>query len=70
MAFKIEKDTCIDCGLCREVCPLDAVVHSWGFVTAYRILVDRCTECGGVSSAPCIRYCPVDDCIITIAKDE
>jgi NAD-dependent dihydropyrimidine dehydrogenase PreA subunit len=55
----IVKEYCIDCALCREVCPYTAVY----FVpTKWRIelAIDqaRCTGCGGPDRAPCVQFCP------------
>ncbi len=68
--FEIVQDKCIACGNCREVCPLDAVIHTWTFDARYRttikILGDACVGCGGPAKAPCVRFCPVPDCIVPV----
>ena len=45
--LKIDTAVCIRCGLCREVCPQDAVhpklhdIHHW-----FEVVADECTGCG------------------------
>src|SRR5262249_2084595 len=53
------KELCIDCAVCREVCPYTAVF----FVpTQWKmdLPVDqsRCTGGGGPEHAPCVQFCP------------
>jgi NAD-dependent dihydropyrimidine dehydrogenase PreA subunit len=53
------KELCIDCAVCREVCPYTAVF----FVpTKWKIALQvdqvRCTGCGGPEHAPCVQFCP------------
>jgi NAD-dependent dihydropyrimidine dehydrogenase PreA subunit len=53
------KELCIECAVCREVCPYTAVF----FVpTKWKIALQvdqvRCTGCGGPEHAPCVQFCP------------
>ena len=50
MAIKIDQEECIGCGLCVDVCPLQAI--SLGNDKA-KVDKDACTECG-----QCIDECP------------
>ena len=55
----IVKENCIDCALCREVCPFTAVYFvpsKWRIQLA--IDQARCTGCGGPARAPCVQFCP------------
>ena len=53
MKVRIELGRCIACGLCREVCPEDAVhpklidIHHW-----FEVVEAECTGCG-----ECLDYC-------------
>ena len=71
--FEIVQDICIACGNCREVCPLDAIIHSWTPDTKYRttliVLQDPCVGCGGPETAPCVKFCPVPGCVIPVYPD-
>ncbi|MCD8480353.1 MAG: 4Fe-4S binding protein [Candidatus Cloacimonetes bacterium] len=51
MAVKIDKDTCIGCGACVDVCPVSALK-----MEADKAVVDEgtCIDCGA-----CIATCPV-----------
>jgi ferredoxin len=57
--FRIVEEKCIDCGLCREVCPYTAVYIEPN-PRKIRFVVDeaRCTGCGGQDHALCVRFCP------------
>lgn len=54
-------DECIDCDLCPEECPNEAI-----FIAddTYHINADKCTECVGHYDTPsCVSVCPVE-CIL------
>jgi ferredoxin len=57
---EIEQSICIACGLCREVCPEDAVhpklhnIHHW-----FEVIPDECTGCGD-----CLSYCPAPGALV------
>ncbi|MFO7937998.1 MAG: 4Fe-4S binding protein [Kiritimatiellia bacterium] len=48
MAYKIT-DACVSCGLCKDVCPVDAIKEG----TPYSIDPDTCIDCGA-----CAGECP------------
>ena len=53
------KELCIDCAVCREVCPYTAVFFvptKWKI--ALQVDQARCTGCGGPEHAPCVQFCP------------
>jgi ferredoxin len=52
MAYKIDPDVCIDCGVCAAECPVEAISEGDGF---HVIDPDLCTDCGN-----CAEVCPVD----------
>lgn len=59
MALKIE-DTCISCGSCEAVCPLEAISMGEEF---FEIDPDICSECKGYFDKPqCADVCPTDSC--------
>jgi ferredoxin len=65
--FTMDKSRCIDCGLCREVCPFTAVMlvpTRWKI--AFEVDRERCRGCGGPSKAPCVRYCPSPGSLIPV----
>ena len=43
MAFVIEKETCIACGACEGVCPVEAISEADG---KYEIDGTTCIDCG------------------------
>lgn len=49
MAVKINKEKCIGCGLCNNVCPVEAIEIKEGKA----VVDDKCIECG-----VCITQCP------------
>ena len=65
--FVMDKSKCIECGLCREVCPFTAVfLVPTRWKVAFEIERDRCHGCGGPSKAPCVRYCPSPGALIPV----
>lgn len=63
MGFAINESVCIECGICRELCPPRAIRHQ-RHKTIHRYEVDqaRCVEC---DDAPCLAFCPVDNAVET-----
>ncbi len=58
--FRIVEEKCIDCGLCREVCPYTAVyIKPDPYKISFVVDELRCTGCGGEHHAMCVRFCPV-----------
>ncbi len=51
MAATVDKEECIACGACVDVCPVDAITLDDTAV----IDAETCTECGA-----CVDECPVD----------
>lgn len=51
MAVKIDKDTCIGCGACVDVCPVNALSMEDGKAVCDE---SACIDCGA-----CIATCPV-----------
>jgi MinD superfamily P-loop ATPase len=48
--YIIDKSACVSCGLCADVCPVEAIAGIGG----YKINPNLCTGCG-----ECSRDCPV-----------
>jgi ferredoxin len=62
--LKIVKELCIECGVCREVCPYTAVyLEPTRWRVSFIIDAQRCTGCGGPERAMCVRFCPTDGAI-------
>jgi ferredoxin len=60
MALRID-DSCINCGACESVCPVDAISEGEEY---YEIKADLCVECEGHFDEPqCVSVCPTDSCI-------
>lgn len=60
MKITIDTDKCIRCGLCREVCPEDAVhpkLHS--IHHHFEVIADECTGCG-----ECLSYCAASGALV------
>lgn len=51
--FNIDKQSCMSCGRCLQVCPSDAI----DFEIDGKAIIDqtKCTQCGR-----CVRVCPKD----------
>lgn len=60
MALKII-DTCISCGACEAVCPVEAISQGDEY---YVINPNVCVECVGHFDSPqCADVCPTDSCV-------
>ncbi len=53
IAFVIDPDKCIACGLCAKSCPVGAISKVEGEKTVYRIEQEKCIKCGN-----CLVVCP------------
>ncbi len=51
MAYKINPETCVQCGACQANCPVDCIKEEAG---QYVIDADSCVDCG-----TCEANCPV-----------
>jgi ferredoxin len=51
MAYKVNSDTCVNCGACEPVCPVQAISEKDG-----KRVIDagKCIDCGA-----CAGTCPV-----------
>lgn len=59
MDIRIDIDSCVGCGICKEICSVDAIQMAYAGMPGYEyfnsIMVrDRCIGCGD-----CIEWCPV-----------
>lgn len=52
MAYHINKEECIACGTCAEVCPVSCISDMGEY---YEINPDECIDCG-----TCAADCPVE----------
>ena len=63
MGFTINESVCIECGICRELCPPRAIRHQrHRTIHRYEIVQERCIEC---DDAPCLAFCPVEGAVET-----
>lgn len=63
MKVAIDFEHCIRCGLCREVCPEDAIhpaLHS--IHHRLEVIADECTGCGD-----CLDYCVAPGALVQVA---
>ncbi len=49
MAVRVNKEICIGCGRCQDVCPVEAIKLEGGSA----VVGDDCAECGA-----CVGECP------------
>ena len=47
MAYRIDKEKCVGCGVCAENCPMDLITEQDG---KYVINEDECVSCGSCES--------------------
>jgi len=54
-------ETCISCGACEAVCPVNAISQG---ADHYDIDATKCVECKGHFDEPqCASVCPTDSCV-------
>jgi len=51
MAFKIDEEQCIGCGVCESTCKTKAIIAD---NDKFKIVPEKCTDCG-----ECSDVCPV-----------
>jgi MinD superfamily P-loop ATPase len=62
MKLKIDVNICIACGLCREVCPENAVHPMLNDAHhKFEVVSEECTGCGD-----CLSYCVVPDALVEL----
>lgn len=67
--FRIVEEKCIDCGICREVCPYTAVyIEPNPLKISFVVDEMRCTGCGGEAHALCVRFCPAPGALVEIER--
>lgn len=67
--FEINEEKCIDCGICREVCPYTAVYIEQTTLRISFVVDDlRCTGCGGEDHALCVRFCPAPGALVELQR--
>src|SRR4029077_16629226 len=67
--MEMVKELCIECAVCREVCPYTAVFFvptQWKI--ALQIDQARCTGCGGPEHAPCVQFCPSPGALVPASQ--
>ena len=55
MTYVIDKDACINCGLCRRACPTDTIHYYDTADFIHTIYPEECIDCG-----KCVPVCPAD----------
>jgi len=69
-----KEESCLGCGSCTTVCPLDAITVSNGKIIIDRKKCDSCGKCGEVCPTQTMRFAQtemnVDDIVKELAKDE
>ncbi len=67
--FEIVEEKCIDCGICREVCPYTAVyIETTPLKINFKVDEVRCTGCGGEDHALCVRFCPAPGALAELER--